>query len=129
MLVGREIREFYALSPHAPSVGYVRSIDDLPEKGVERLVLPGKSGNDWLLRLSEDERMRSRLPKSVLFVSPPFSPSEVPEGVVALCNPTVVVGEFAARYNDEYRTPRKWVRIVPGMEKYVMRWMALAVGE
>lgn len=129
VLVGREIREFYALSPHAPSVGYVRSIDDLPEKGVERLVLPGKSGNDWLLRLSEDERMRSRLPKSVLFVSPPFSPSEVPEGVVALCNPTVVVGEFAARYNDEYRTPRKWVRIVPGMEKYVMRWMALAVGE
>lgn len=129
VLVGRDIREFYARAPHAPAVGYVRSIDDLPEKGVERLVLPGKSGNDWLLRLSEDERMRKRLPKSVLFVSPPFSPSEVPEGVIALCNPAIVVGEFAARYNDEYRTPRKWVRIVPGMEKYIMRWMAFAVGE
>ena len=129
VLVGRDIREFYVRVPHAPAVGYVSSIDDLPEKGVDRLVLPGKSGNDWLLRLSEDERMRNRLPKSVLFVSPPFSPSELPEGVIALCNPTIVVGEFAAQYNDEYRTPRKWVRIVPGMEKYIMRWMALAVGE
>ena len=129
-LVGRDIREFYRLVPHAPSVGYVRRIDDLPGQGVDRLVLAGKAGNDWLLRLSEDEKMRSRsrLPKSVLFVSPPFSPSEVPEGVLALCRPTVLVGEFAAQYNEDYRTPRPWVKIVPAMEKYILRWMAYVVG-
>lgn len=128
-LVGRDIREFYRMVPLAPSVGYVRSIDNLPEKGVDRLVLAGKAGNDWLLRLSEDEKMRSHLPKSVLFVSPPFSPSEVPEGVLAMCHPTVLVGEFAAQYNEDYRTSRPWVKIVPAMEKYILRWMAFVVRE
>ena len=127
-LAGRDIREFYIVQPHAPSVGYVRSVDDLPEKGVDRLVLPGKSGNDWLLRLSENEKMRSNLPKSVLFVSPPFSPSEMPEGVLAMCHPMVLVGEFAALYNEEYKKPRPWIKIVPGMEKYILRWMTFAVG-
>ena len=75
------------------------------------------------MKLSEDEEARNRLPKSVLFISPPFSPSQVPEGVLALCRPRIVVGEFAALYDEEYAKPLNWVTIVPGMEKYILRWM------
>ena len=129
VLVGRDIREYFVSTRRMQAVGYVRDVRDLPSSGVERLVLPGKSGNDWLLMLSEDEKARERLPKSVLFLNPPFSPSEMPEGVLALCHPKLLVGEFAARYNSEYQTPPAWVGIVPGMEKYLAGWMAYALEE
>lgn len=121
-LTGKDIREFYSCVRHAPAVGYVRSVGDLPDS-VARLVLAGHAGADWLMKLSEDEEARNRLPKSVLFISPPFSPSQVPEGVLALCRPRIVVGEFAALYDEEYAKPLNWVTIVPGMEKYILRWM------
>ena len=120
---GKDIREYYTYVRNAPAVGWVGDISDLPESGVERLVLAGHSGADWLMKLSENEEARNRLPKSVLFVSPPFSPSQIPEGVKALCNPRIVVGEFAALYDEEYARPQAWVTIVPGMEKYILRWM------
>ncbi len=129
VLVGRDIREHYLNVRHAPAIGYVRSVEDLPASGVERLVLPGKSANDWLLMLSENEKARDRLPKTVVFLNPPFSPSEVPQGVLALCRPKLLVGEFAARYNPEYQTPPSWVSIVPGAEKYLPGWMFFALGE
>ena len=121
-LTGKDIREYYTYVRRAPSVGYVRSVGDLPDS-VDRLVLAGHAGADWLTKLSEDERARDHLPKSVLFVSPPFSPSQVPEGVRALCRPRIVVGEFAAMFDSEYAQPHDWVTIVPGMEKYILRWM------
>jgi hypothetical protein len=129
VLVGRDIREHYARSGSRQPIGYVRDVKDLPRSGVERLVLPGKAGNDWLLMLSEDERARESVPRSVLFLNPPFSPSEMPQAVLALCHPALVVGEFAARYNPEYRSPPAWVTIVPGVEKYMAGWMSYALGE
>jgi hypothetical protein len=129
VLVGREIRDFYMRNPKAPSIGYVRDVRDVPKSGVNRLVLPGKSGNDWLLMLSEDEKAREGLPKSVVFLNPPFSPSEMPQGVLALCRPKLLVGEFAARYNPEYASPPGWVGVVPGVEKYMPNWMQYALME
>lgn len=129
VLVGREIRDFYMRNPKAPSIGYVRDVRDVPKSGVNRLVLPGKSGNDWLLMLSEDEKAREGLPKSVVFLNPPFSPSEMPQGVLALCHPKLLVGEFAARYNPEYASPPEWVGVVPGVEKYMPNWMQYALME
>ena len=121
-LTGKDIREYYTYVRRAPSVGYVRNIKDLPDS-IDRLVLAGHAGADWLTKLSEDENARNHLPKSVLFISPSFSPSQVPEGVRALCRPRIVVGEFAALYDNEYSKPQDWVTIVPGMEKYILRWM------
>ncbi len=128
MLAGRDIRTFYAADRHLPSLGYVRNIADLPTRGVDRLVLAGKAGNDWLLKLSSDENARRVLPKSIVFLSPPFLPSEVPEGVLACCRPQIVVGEFAARYQAEYAKPPSWVTIVPGMEKYILLWPQFVFG-
>jgi hypothetical protein len=128
-LVGKDIRSFYQSLPGAPAMGYVADIADLPANGVRRLVLAGSAGTDWLVKLSEDESARNNLPKSVVFVSPPFMPSEITEGVRALCNPTVVVGEFAARYHDEYRRKQDMVNIIPAMEKYILMWPQYVVGD
>jgi hypothetical protein len=128
-LVGKDIRSFYQSLPGAPAMGYVADIADLPANGVRRLVLAGSAGTDWLVKLSEDESARNNLPKSVVFVSPPFMPSEIPEGVRALCNPTVVVGEFAARYHDEYRLKQNMVNIIPSMEKYILMWPQYVIGD
>lgn len=129
LLVGKDIRSFYSSLSRAPSMGYVTDIADLPSKGVDRLVLAGKAGTDWLVKLSEDEKARNNLPKSVVFVSPPFLPSEIPEGVRMCCNPTILVGEFAALYQDEYLKPEKTVTVVPGMEKYILMWPQYVIGE
>ena len=119
----RDIREFYGAVPHTPGAGYVRSIDDLPAGGIGRLVLAGKAGNEWLLRLSENPDARKNLPKDVVFVSPPFAPSEIPSALFHFCRVCVVVGEFAARFQSEYAKPPSFVKVVPGMERYILRWM------
>lgn len=128
-LVAKDIRNYYSVERTAPAMGFVKDFVDLPEKGVERLVLAGKAGNDWLLKLSEDESARRNLPKSVLFISPPFNPSEIPPAVIQFCHPEVIVGEFAARFREEYRgNLPNWVKIIPSMEKYIMLWPSYALG-
>lgn len=127
-LTGKDIREFYESVPHAPAIGYVSSIGDLP-KGIDLLVLSGHAGSDWLTLLSENESARKSLPHRVVFVSPPFSPSAIPQALFTSCSVKVVAGEFAANYDPDYRTKRSWVEIVPGMERYVLRWMEHVLGE
>ena len=120
----RDIREFYEHNPRERGVGYVRRIEDLPEEGVDRVVLAGKSAIDWMMLLSENPEARRKLPREVVLVSPPFAPSDIPEGVLMSCRVRVFVGEFAARFQPEYKNPPRYVRIVPGMERYILHWMA-----
>ena len=122
-LTGKDIREFYSVERAAPGLGYVTSVADLPPGGIDRLVLSGYRGSDWLMMLSEDPLARKNLPKSVVFVSPPFQPSDIPEGVLKCCRVKVLVGEFAARYESGYANVPDWVMVVPGMERYILRWM------
>ena len=120
----KDLRECYKRLPASLSVGYVRSIKDLPERGIRRLVLSGKAANDWLLRLSEDPEARKSLPAEVMFVSPPFAPSEIPVALFHFCSVSVVVGEFAARFQPEYAKNLPFVEIVPEMERYIPMWMS-----
>ena len=129
IVVGKDIRSFYSAIPEAPAMGYVTDIADLPKTGVNRLILAGKAGMDWLEKLSEDPSARQNLPKSVVFVAPPFKPSEIPQGVRALCNPSVVIGEFASLYYEEYGKPQDWIKIIPSMEKYLLLWPQYVIGE
>lgn len=129
MFASRDIREFYRQHPQAAGIGYVRSIEALPSRAGGRLVLSGKAAQDWLLKLSENEESRRFLPQEVIMISPPFAPSEIPEGVLACCRPKVVVGEFAARFQPEYSNPPAFVTVVPAMERYVFGWMCFALGK
>ena len=126
----RDIRSHYLFDRTAPAVGYVRSIADLPKKGVRRLVLAGNAGDEWLRFVSEGgEKARENLPAEVMFISPPFPPSALPGGLFTSCKVLVLVGEFAARYDPEYRKPPAWVTVIPAMELYISGWMRYAVGK
>lgn len=123
-----DIRRFYAANPSAPGVGYVRSVENLPKK-VRRLVLAGSAGDEWLRRMSEGgvEAQRS-IPEEVVFITPPFPPSALPEPFLKSCKVRLVIGEFVARYfADEYGNPPPWVTVVPGMELYIDGWMRFVV--
>ena len=125
----RDIRGYYVYDSHTPAVGYVRSIADLPEGGVKRLVLAGMACDEWMRHVSEGGEARRRsLPSEVVFISPPFPPSALPPGFLATCKVRVVIGEFAARYEAEYSSPPEWVTVVPAMELYIYGWMRYAVG-
>ena len=122
-MTGRDIRLFYSAERRAPALGYVTRLDDLPEKGVTKLILSGDKGTEWLKRYLESLDMQRHLPNMIVFVSPPFSPSAVPAELHGKCCVRLVIGEFSARYEPEYRNPPTWVKIMPGMERYLVRWM------
>ncbi len=127
----KEIRGYYVYRPDAPSVGYVRVVDYLPKEKIHRLVLGGQAGADWMDWLREQVEAAAKenkapqinIPDEVVFVSPPFPPSALPEGLLQSCKVRLLVGEFAARYEPEYANPPPWVRIVPAMELYFVDWM------
>lgn len=122
------IRAFYRRHPKASAIGYVSAISDIPIH-VGRLVLAGRSGMEWLVALGENPELRTHLPREVVFISPPFTPSQVPEGVRKTCRVRMLVGEFAAAYQPEFgKGVPDWVTVVPGMELYIASWMSMIVG-
>lgn len=124
----KEIRSIYLRYADAPSVGYAPTLDNLPKEGVVRLVLGGMAGDAWLRRISQDEAARRTLPREVIFLSPPFPPSAVPQPLLAATKVKYVTGEFNARYfPDEFRTPPGWVEVIPSMELYIANWMRYAL--
>lgn len=131
VLACKEMRGWYEKYPDAPPVGYVRDVKDLPATGIERLLLAGDACGKWMDMIVNKIKGGARLslPDTVVFVSPPFPPSALPNGFVESCNVKVVVGEFAAKYEPEYENPPPWVVVVRGMELYIPGWMAIAVGD
>ena len=127
----RDIRRHYLLHPSAPAVGYVRSAKDLPEGEIKRLVLAGTAGKEWLewLFARVKEGAKVAVPEEVVFITPPFMPSDLPDELVKKSKMRYVVGEFTARYyEDDGACPEGLeVTVVPGMELYIDNWMRFAV--
>ena len=127
----RDIRRYYLHHPSSPAVGYVRDAKDLPKGEMKRLVLAGNAGKEWLEWLFErvKEGTKVAVPEEVVFINPPFMPSELPEEFVKMGKMRYVVGEFVARYyTDEGACPEGLdVIVVPGMELYIQDWMRFAV--
>ena len=122
------IRAFYRRLPRASAIGYVSAVSDIPVR-VGRLVLAGRAGMEWLVALGENPELRTHLPREVIFISPSFTPSQVPEGVLKACRVRMLVGEFAAAYQPEFgKGVPDWVTVVPGMELYIASWMSMIVG-
>ena len=128
VMTGHDIRGYYQENRYAPAIGYVRSLDGLPELGgMRRLVLAGKAGQDWLDQIKKNG-IPEKLPATVRFISPTFAPSEIPEELRRRTDVSIVIGEFAARYHREYLAKQPWITIVPGAELYLPKWMRFAVG-
>ncbi len=125
----KDLRGYYVYDPHAPAVGYVRDVKNLPTN-VRRLVLAGDAGDAWLRMMAEGGAAKAgAIPKEVIFISPPFPPSALPEGLLKSCRVRLVIGEFTARYEPEYLRPPSWVTVVPAMELYLTGWMRYVVAE
>jgi len=123
-LVGKELHAAYAADRGLSGVGYVSSVFGLPPSGVRRLILAGMSGYEFLTGLSEGRFPADfQVPSEIVFVSPPFPPSVVPELLLKNAKVRLLIGEFAAAYDDEYRSPPPWVTVVPGCELYVSDWI------
>ncbi len=129
VLACKDIRGYYAYDPRTPSVGYVTRVKDLPD-GINRLVLAGDMGDKWMRMMSKGGvDVQAKVPKEVVFISPPFPPSALPEGFLKSCKVSIVIGEFTARYEPEYANPPPWVKVVPAMELYITGWMQYALGQ
>ena len=126
-----DIRWYYHRNPASPAVGYVHDIKYLPDEKIHRLVLAGDAGDAWLRWMTEGgEERQQNTPDEVVFISPPFPPSALPEGFLQSCKVTFLIGEFAARYSpDEFQNPPAWVTIIKGMELYHPGWMAFVAGK
>ena len=125
-----EIRMSYKAGRSSEAVCYLKSIDDVPRDGVGRLVLAGAAGREFIERLDErggDGGSAYPLPREIVFLSPQFPPSEIPDELREKSAVRVVIGEFAARYWREYTNPPKWVTIVRGAEVYIPGWMTYCV--
>ena len=125
-LAANEIRDYYRRHRKASGIGYVRDVFDLP-LDAGRLVLAGRAGWDFLMGLNDGRFPEDfQMPKSIVFLSPPFPPQAVPELLLKNVKVRLVIGEFAAAFFGEYRNPPPWVKVVPGAELYVPNWMRWA---
>lgn len=125
VLAPREIRVFYDRYPKAPAIGYVKDFDEVPTNGVKRLVLVGDSAQDFMVPYTRKQPVT--VPEEIIFLSPQFPPSAIPDELRRESDVIIVVGEFAARYWDEYAEAQDWVEVVPGAEVYIPGWMGHCV--
>jgi hypothetical protein len=126
VLAPRDIRAFYRRFPGAPAIGYVKRFSDLPAEGVKRIVLVGDAAQDFMVPYTRKPES-VRMPKEIVFLSPQFPPSAIPDDLRAKANVIMVIGEFAARYWEDFANPPDWVDIVRGAEVYIPNWMMRCV--
>lgn len=126
--VGKEIRSSLVRGVGA-GIGYVRHCEDLPQRGVRRLILAGDAGDEWLKAVCSDASRRENLPQDIVFLSPPFPPSAIPPPLFDSARVRYVTGEFNARYSREFDAPPSFVEVVPAMELYLPGWMRYTVGD
>lgn len=123
--LGKELRLFYGSFPKEPPMGFVWTLDDLPD-GVERLVLAGKKGSEFIERLNGQSDFADRF-KSILFVSPPFAASTIPPLLANRTGVKVVQGELAVDRTTDRDNPPSFLKVVNGAELYIPAWMKYAI--
>ena len=125
ILAPREIRFFCESVEGAPAIGYATRLEDVPDD-CKRLIAGGERCRDFLAAWRRREAPRV---SSLVFVSPTFAPSEVPQALrreTAFC---MVVGEFAARYLETGGSGAlpDWVAVAPGAETYIPGWVSFCI--
>ena len=126
-LVGKELRLFYGAFTNEPPIGLVWSVDDIPESA-RQIVLAGKRGVDFLERLKAESDLATRF-KSILFLSPPFAVSSLPESLSNNDRVKVVQGELAVARTPDAENPPPCLKVIPGAELYIPGWMRLVLAD
>ena len=122
-----EIRWFYWAYPKAPAIGIVRDLDDLGRTGVRRLVLSGRHCGEYLRRF-RDQVPGLAVPPEIVLLSPGFTAPEIPPRLHERARVSVVMGEFAARYDPVFGSdPLVTTVMVKGAELYLQGWMRYLV--
>lgn len=121
-MCAKGIRHYLLSRPNLPAVAYVTELKDLPPK-MERVIISGERCREYI-----EAWRNGKAPKAehVIFMSPTFGPSEVPDGLRAQSSFLMVIGEFAARFTDVYGEGPypDWVGIALGAEAYIPGWMS-----
>lgn len=122
-MVGRDIRRFYADRPDAAPIGYVRKIEDLPADA-RKIVLAGRSCQSFLDKLAKSDAMECMSDvEKVVFLSPPFLASTVPQDLVKRFGIRVISGALAVRGTPDGANPPTWLRTVNGASLYIPDWL------
>lgn len=127
-VLGKDVRRWYAEHRDAKPVGFVKRLEDLPGKGVRRLVLAGKQAPEFL-KAFEADPVRFASVKELVFLSPSFPWQDVPESVRKAFKVQAIVGSLVAGLSDEASRPPRWVRVVPGCALYINGWLKHVVRE
>lgn len=125
--LGRELRMFYAAFPQHPPMGLAWSLKDVPASA-KRLVVAGRRCEDFLTAFADDPSIAKRF-DSIVFLSPPFAASSVPEALSSLSGFKMMQGELVTRLTPDAENPPSFLTIVPGAELYIPGWMQMVVSE
>ena len=120
----KEIRYFYSRFPAATVLGYTEKIAAVP-RHVRRLVVAGKRCREYVKAWQKGAAPKA---DELVFVSPGMPIKSIPARLRASCRFKMVVGEFAARYADEYGSGLEGsdeVVIIEGAEIYIPGWVGL----
>lgn len=121
--LGRELRMFYAAFPQNPPIGIVWEFKDVPASA-RHVVVTGKRCKDFLTAFAEDSGIAKRF-DSVMFLSPPFAASSIPESLSSMPGFKMLQGELAVRHTQDAANPPSFLTIVPGAELYIPGWMRM----
>ena len=120
----KEIRYFYSAYPKAKPMGHVQKLSDLPPS-VRRLAVAGKLCREYVKLWNEGKAPKAA---ELIFLSPAMPLDAVPESLRRSCKFAMVVGEFAARYEDVYghlNASDVGVLVTEGAEAYLPGWVGL----
>ena len=119
----KEIRYFYSAHPGAKPLGYAQRLSDVPKR-VRRLAVAGKLCREYVKLWKAD---KAPVADELIFLSPCMPLNAVPERLRRSCRFAMVVGEFAARYENVYGhlDGLDGVVVIEGAEAYLPGWVGL----
>lgn len=119
----KEIRYFYSVHPGAKPLGYVQRLSEVP-KHVRRLAVSGRLCREYVKLWKSG---KAPVADELIFLSPCMPLNAVPERLRRSCRFAMVVGEFAARYEDVYGhlDGLDGVVVIEGAEVYLPGWVGL----
>lgn len=126
--LGHTLRGWMAKNSDSGAVIVTDDPSVLPPR-IDRLVAAGRGASRYLkfrsAHIADGDFCRA---EKTVFLSPQFSPNDVPYTLAQGTDVSFVTGEFAARLTNGNHYDRQWVTVVPGCELYIPEWPSMTLG-